>query len=352
VFGIILIVILFFVDNNFQIYMHKYFLTILYIISFFFCEAQKIEILTNHNKISIRGLSVVTNDIFWVSGSNGTVANSFDGGKTINWMKVKGYDSTDFRDIEAFNSVEAIIMGIGEPAVILKTRDGGTTWKKVYENKTTGMFLDAMEFWNQQSGIAIGDPINGNFFFTRTFDEGDTWMDVPTAKIPFAADGEACFASSGTNFRPFGNGEGIFITGGKKSRLYIRGKAIEIPIIQGTESTGANSIAINKKQKNIIIVGGDFTKKNDATDNCVLSNNKGKTFTKPTTAPSGYRSCVEFYSKSNAITCGLNGVDKTTDKGNNWMKISDESFHVCRKAKEGKTVYLAGGNGKIGKLVE
>ncbi len=317
----------------------------------FICEAQKIEILTNNNKISIRGLSVVTDNIFWVSGSNGTVGNSFDGGKTINWIKVKGYDSTDFRDIEAFNSVEAIIMGIGEPAVILKTRDGGSTWKKVYENNTKGMFLDAMEFWNQQSGIAIGDPIDGKFFFTRTFDEGETWKDVPSAKIPFAAEGEACFASSGTNFRSFGNGEGVFITGGKKSRFYVRGKAIEIPIIQGTESTGANSIAINKKQKNIIIVGGDFNKKVDNTDNCVLSNNKGKTFTKPITSPTGYRSCVEFYTKNKAITCGLNGVDITTDKGNNWIKISDESFHVCRKAKEGKTVYLAGANGKIGKLV-
>jgi Photosynthesis system II assembly factor YCF48 len=323
--------------------------SVLIIVSIF-CKAQKIEVLTTGNKISIRGLSVVTDNVFWVSGSNGTVGNSFDGGKTINWMKVKGYDSTDFRDIEAFSSVEAIIMGIGEPAVILKTIDAGKTWKKVYENKTKGMFLDAMEFWNPQSGIAIGDPIDGKFFFTRTFDEGNTWMDVPNAKIPVAIEGEACFASSGTNFRTFGNAEGVFITGGKKSRFFIRGNPVELPIIQGTESTGANSIAINKKQKNIIIVGGDFTKKEDVTDNCVLSNNKGKTFTKPTTPPSGYRSCVEFYSKSDAITCGLNGVDISKDKGNNWMKISDESFHVCRKAKEGKTVYLAGGNGKIGKL--
>lgn len=332
--------------------MIKYFFSILLFMGCcLFCEAQKIEVLSKGTKTSIRGLSVVTDDIFWVSGSNGSVGLSLNGGKDIKWMQVRGFDSTDFRDIEAFSSTEAIIMGISEPAYILKTIDAGQTWKVVYENKTKGMFLDAMEFWNPQSGIVIGDPINGKFFFTRTFDEGETWKDIPTEKIPIAADGEACFASSGTNIRSFGKKEAIFISGGKKSRLFIKEQQIEIPIVQGEESTGANSIAINLTQKNMIIVGGDFNKKDDKTNNCVLSADKGKTFTIPSKPPNGYRSCVEFITKSSAITCGLNGVDISLDKGINWKKISDEGFHVCRKAKDGKTVYLAGGNGKIGKLV-
>ena len=40
-------------------------------------------------------------------------------------------------------------MAVDAPAYILKTIDGGETWKIVYENKTDGMFLDAMEFWNE-----------------------------------------------------------------------------------------------------------------------------------------------------------------------------------------------------------
>jgi hypothetical protein len=306
--------------------------------------------LSTGTKTSIRGLSVVTDDIFWVSGSNGMVGLSTNGGKDIKWRQVKGMDSIDFRDIEAFSSTEAIIMGIGEPAYVLKTNDAGDTWKLVYENKTKGMFLDAMEFWNPQSGIIIGDPINGKFFFTRTFDGGNTWTDLPTAKLPTAYEGEACFASSGTNIRALDKDEAIFISGGKKSSLFIKDKAIVIPIIQGQESTGANSIAVTKK-RDIIIVGGDFTKKDARDSNCVLSKNKGKSFYSPTTYPTGYRSCVEFITLKKAITCGLNGVDISMDKGKNWKKISEEGFHVCRKAKEGTTVYLAGGNGKIGKLI-
>jgi photosystem II stability/assembly factor-like uncharacterized protein len=312
-------------------------------------HAQKVELLTRGTKTSIRGLSVVNDHIFWVSGSNGLVGNSFDAGKTINWMKVKGFDSTEFRDIEAFSSTEALIMAVGEPAYILKTNDAGANWKLVYTNKTKGMFLDAMEFWNQQSGIAIGDPINGKFFFTRTFDEGETWRDLPTAKTPEAVEGEACFASSGTNIRAFGKDQAIFVSGGKKSRVFIRNNKIEIPIIQGTESTGANSIAVNKK-KDILIVGGDFNQQNTTVNNCVWSHDKGKTFHHAAVPPNGYRSCVEFISKNTALTCGLNGVDISTDKGKTWKPVSTEGFHVCRKAKDGKTVYLAGSNGKIGKL--
>ena len=83
----------------------------------------------------------------------------------------------------------------------------------------------------------------------------------------------------------------------------------------------------------------------------MLSSNGCKTFTKPAVPPNGYRSCVEYYGKSNAITCGLNGVDITNNNGTDWTSISTESFHVCRKAKDGKKVYLAGSGGKVGVLI-
>jgi hypothetical protein len=43
--------------------------------------------------------------------------------------------------------------------------------------------------------------------------------------------------------------------------------------------------------------------------------------------------------------------DYSFDGGRNFYSISKEGFHVCRYARLGNTVYLAGGNGKIGKLV-
>src|SRR5262245_21835656 len=112
---------------------------------FSFAHSQKIEILTKGTKTSLRGLSVVNDNVVWVSGSSGMVGKTLDGGKNWTWMTVTGFEKTEFRDIEAFDAVSAVIMGIAEPAYILKTNDGGKTWKVVYENKGKGMFLDAME---------------------------------------------------------------------------------------------------------------------------------------------------------------------------------------------------------------
>jgi len=63
------------------------------------------------------------------------------------------------------------------------------------------MFLDAMEFWDNDSGIVLGDPINGKFFIAHSFDGGESWHEVPARELPQADSGEACFASSGTNVR-------------------------------------------------------------------------------------------------------------------------------------------------------
>ncbi len=312
---------------------------------------QQIKIINTGTKTSIRGLSVVNDKIIWVSGSNGMIGKSIDSGNTWKWIQVKGFEKNDFRDIEAFDENIAVIMGIDAPAYILRTIDGGETWKLVFENKTKGMFLDAMEFWNEQSGIVIGDPIDGKFFIARTFNGGNTWQNIPANKYPVADSGEACFAASGTNIRKFGNDAACFVTGGLRSRLFIKDKIIDLPILQGKETTGANSVAI-KNKKTFVIVGGDFNTPDSTNKNCIISNDGGNTWTYPLTPPFGYRSCVEYINNKQWITCGINGVDISNDDGYTWKWISQEGFNVCRKAKKGKNVFLAGGKGNIGKLYE
>lgn len=314
-----------------------------------------IIVLTQGTKTSLRGLSVVNDRVVWASGSNGTVAKSTDGGKTWKWLVVKGFEKRDFRDIEAFDATKAIIMAVDEPAFILKTVDGGATWKVVYENKTPGMFLDAMEFWNDQSGIVIGDPVKGKIFIARTFDEGNTWKEIPEAYKPAVDSGEAFFAASGTNVSVLDQDEAVMVSGGTRSRVFVRDGKVDIPIVQGKTTTGANSIAVMDKHSRkggstMIVVGGDFN--NPAADslNCIISHDRGKTWLHPIKGPRGYRSCVEYLSRKLAITCGLTGVDYSKDGGFTWIALSNEGFHTVRKAKNGKAVFLCGGNGKIGKL--
>lgn len=313
--------------------------------------AQSIKILNTNSKVSLRGLSVVNNKIIWASGSGGTVLRSVDAGETWENIVVLGYEKTDFRDIHGFDKNTAVIMGIDTPAVILRTSDGGKTWKQTYYNNTKGMFLDDMLFWNLQSGFVIGDPIDGHFFVARTFDGGKTWNEIPKNYMPLADSGEACFAASGTNAAEISKSELIFVSGGKISNLFIRDKKIKLPLLQGKETTGANAVAV-KNKKTYIIVGGDFMAKDDTTGNCAITNDGGKTFTTPQKNPAGYRSGIAYTGKNTWITCGLNGTDISKDGGSTFLPIDKTSFNAVKKAVRGKAVFFVGGNGRIGKLVE
>ena len=135
----------------------------------------KVEVIESGVKTSLRGLSVVNDNVVWVSGSNGMVGKTTNGGKNWKWVTVKGFEKADFRDIEAFDANTAIIMAIAEPAYILRTTNGGDSWKLVYENKTKGMFLDAMDFRDPKNGLVIGDPVDGRFFMANTTDAGNSW---------------------------------------------------------------------------------------------------------------------------------------------------------------------------------
>ena len=362
---------------------NKIYLLVLGIICYnaLLAQVPTIEILEQGRKTSIRGMSVVNNNVVWVSGSGGSVGKSLDGGKTWNWITVTGYEKSDFRDIEAFDDKTALIMGITQPAVILKTKDGGMSWRKVFEDTAKAAFFDAMAFeveGKDTTGMLIGDPIKKIQYVALAFTENeylewktpemndpdmyDTSYNNNNLHLASVAQGEAFFASSGTNIGLTNFVEmvpilGFVVSGGKKTSLmhYPIGHKYPIPMLSGKTSTGANSIAILKEKNKGVIVGGDFANDTLREGNMVLFNYNEKNFepifVKPTTLPHGYRSCVIYIDENNLITCGTSGVDISKDGGMNWELISKESFHVVQKAKNGNAVYLAGKGGRIAKLI-
>jgi hypothetical protein len=256
-------------------------------------------------------------------------------------------------------------MAVDQPAIILKTTDGGKNWKKVFEDTTTGMFLDAMHFEKVDGklvGMVVGDPIKNKIFYAKTFDGGDSWI-KPSKKelkyVPIVPDGEAMFASSGTNIAITNYSKDapwLVVTGGTKSRLkdFLNHSFNDsLPLLQGFSSAGANSIAFNNTIQKGVIVGGDFAHDTISRFNCILlaMENGNRTYTNPLIPPHGYRSCVVYLDNETLISCGTSGVDISTDGGIHWDLVSNESFHVVQKAKEGRAIYLAGGRGRIAKLI-
>ncbi len=340
----------------------------LFTVSGYSQQLPSVQILEDSINSSFRGLSVPSDEVVWVSGSNGTVGRSTDAGTTWKWMTVPGFEKRDFRDIEAFDSLTAIIMAVDNPADILKTMDGGKNWKVVFHKEEEGMFLDAMDFVGEK-GLCIGDPValtdstKKQIFILETTDAGNTWYYL--LNTPVAVSGESIFAGSGTNIWRMNHPSNAyrkysFITGGMASQIIViqQGRKLEqqvelIPLMKGKNSTGPFSMFTNRNKK-FYVTGGDYAEYWKDSANVVYSTNAGKTWKQ--SSVHGYRSCIIQVSKKTFITCGTNGVDISFNSCKTWQLIhgdgakGKDGFNVCAKSKTGKAVYFAG-TGRIGKLI-
>ena len=117
----------------------------------------------------LRGVSAVSDRVAWASGSASTVLRTEDGGLT--WKRiVVTADTVDFRDVDAPSEQTAYLLSIGNGAAsrIYKTINGGASWTLQFRNDDQRAFLDAMSFWDADHGIVIGDSIDRQFYVLTT----------------------------------------------------------------------------------------------------------------------------------------------------------------------------------------
>jgi photosystem II stability/assembly factor-like uncharacterized protein len=320
-----------------------------------FLSAQTIvNIQQGKQAASIRGMAVINDSIAWISGSKGAIAITHNGGKSWDWQQVKGFEKADFRAIEAFSDKEAIIMSSGTPALVLKTIDGGANWQVKYKNTDTSYFFDAMGFTDHLHGYILGDPVGNKFLIMETRDGGETWNIFKN--LPDALPGEAAFAASGTCLRV--NKDKLTIASGGTTSVELtlttRGSSAnswqqkKLPFPHQKASQGAFSVAINGSSE--VFVGGDYAndKRSDSVA-CYTVNSSSK-FIFPKQGPASFQSCVEYAGSDIFISTGTSGSNITMDGGKTWVKVDDNSFNVCGKAKHGKLILLAGNGGKTGIL--
>ncbi|MBS1488589.1 MAG: oxidoreductase [Bacteroidetes bacterium] len=307
-------------------------------------------------KSSFRALSVVNDHVAWVSGSKGWIGRTQNGGKSWTFRQVSNFESLDFRSLYAFDSLRCIAANAGSPAYIFLTTDGGKNWKAVYQNDHKEAFIDGLDFWNNEKGIAYGDPLQGKMLLIATHDGGTTWADLAENLRPELKPGEASFAASGTGIRCYDKKKVTITTGGKVSRLWTSHdngttwSVAELPLLQNVETGGAFSSAFWGKRG--VVVGGDFKNEAQTGKHIFCTDDRAKSWVLPLRPTRGLRECVEYLGKDNLIAIGPQGCDTTNDGGYNWYALSDEpGFHVVRQARQGKLI-VAAGNGKIAVIAQ
>jgi len=273
-------------------------------------------------------------------------------------FKHKTNDSTflAFRAIAVVNG-DLFALSIANPAKLYKLSRKAKQSKLVYQENNERVFYDAMDFWNDQEGIAIGDPTDDCMSIIITRDYGNTWQKIPCDRLPKVKDGEAAFAASDTNIAMVGDHTWV-ATGGKASRVLYspdKGSTWEVfdtPIVQGKATTGIYSIDFYDVN-NGFAIGGDYTMPDDTDANKIRTKDGGKTWEVVGNKQSpGYRSCIQYVPNSNAqqlVAVGFKGIDYSKDAGNTWLHLSDESFYTIRFLND-STAY-AGGKGRIAKLI-
>ena len=321
----------------------------------------EIKTLLQDSLMNVRALEI-EGDGFAFATSNGEIGGKdhvFVDGEKLEEAAVKTlqlrHDSLipNFRSIAITNKA-GFLISISAPSLLYKV--GKDSINLVYKENHPKAFYDSMDFWNDQEGIAIGDPTDDCMSIIITRDGGETWTKLSCNDLPKAKEGEAAFAASDTNISIVGDHTWV-ATGGKASRILYspdKGKTwdvFETPIIQGKETIGMYSIDFYD-ETNGFAIGGDYTKANDTLNNKIRTKDGGKTWQVVANGKGpGYRSCVQYIPNSNAkelVAIGFKGIDYSNDSGETWKHLSDEGFYTIRFLND--SVAYAAGNGRISKL--
>jgi len=285
---------------------------------------------------SIRAIEVVNDSTVWFAGSNGKYGRITNSVVEMDSIIFNDHP-LNFRSI-AFNGNNIFVLSIENPAVLFKIEPFNKKLdhiKIVYKEDHEKVFYDAMTFFDDQGGIAMGDPTNGCLSVILTSDGGNSWQKVNCKDLPKIMDGEAAFAASNSNIAVFEK-HAWLVTGGKKARVFYSknlGKkwdVFETPMIQGGKMTGIFSVDFYD-EKNGIIMGGDWEEKTNTTATKALTKDGGKTWKLiDNNSIPGYISCVKYVPETNGkklVAVSTEGIFYSNNEGTKWKKLSDEGFY-------------------------
>ena len=261
-----------------------------------------------------------------------------------------------FRDIEAFDASNAVILSIGpgEESRVYVTSNGGQSWTLAFVNEDLNAFYDCMAFFDRHRGLALSDPVQGRFRILATSNGGRSWRVLDT-EMPPALPGEFAFAASGQCITTAGGRDAFFGTGGDVvARVFHsgdRGQTWDVsstPIRSGP-SAGIFALAF-RDPRHGLASGGDFLLPAASPDALALTDDGGSTWQLVADAPDEYRSGAHWVNGQVAIIVGPSGSDASADAGQSWDRFDSGSFDTVDCA-GGWACWASGEQGRVAYLV-
>ena len=270
-------------------------------------------------------------------------------------VNTQKYDSIlpEFRAV-AQNSTDFFMLSIGNPALLYKTGDQGNM-ELVYKEEDEKVFYDAMTFWNDQEGIAVGDSMDGCLSIIITRDGGNSWKKIPCSYLPKSETGEGAFAASNTNIKVLGTMAWIATTHGNV--YYTNDKGVNWEVVKtpiSSEKTTQGIFSVDFYDENLgVVFGGDYTDPQINNGNKAVTTDGGKNWKLIADGKlPNFRSCVQFVPNSKGkslVAIGFEGIAYSHDTGETWNQLSDESFYTLRFMND--TIAYAAGKERIAKLI-
>ncbi len=308
----------------------------------------------------LQAVSVVDENVVWVSGHRATYTRTVDGGATWQAGVVPGPDTLQFRDVHAVDANTAYLLSAGpaDMSRIYKTVDAGQNWTLQFTSDVEEAFYDCMDFWDSDTGVAFSDAVGGRLIIIRTTDGGATWRPVPSDAIPAARGSEGGFAASGTCLVVHGKSTASIGTGaGDTARVITTTdlgntwSAVETPVVSGTGSSGILSLVFRDDQHGVAL-GGDISDTASYTQNIASTADGGVTWMvggRMAFSGAVYGAAYVPDTDRTLVAVGPQGAAYSIDDGSSWSSLDTLNYWAVGFA--GPTAgWAVGPDGRIMKI--
>jgi len=301
---------------------------------------------------SLRAICAIDANTLWVSGSQGQVYLSENGGSDWKAVPVPGCAETEFRSLHAWNEKRALVFDVSSQGRAFLTEDAGQSWEQVYTSPQKGAFFNSLKFANEKQGVAISDPVDEQVFILRTIDGGESWKRLENT--PLSQEGEINFAASNTCIEYLPSGDIFIVTGGSLARMLSsrdhgeNWNFVDTPVISGP-SAGLFSVNFFHRKRGLA-VGGDYNEPEREGVRAIYTKDGGKTWLQARNMPAAYRSCVISLGEKLSFALGKTGCDYSVNGGKDWIFIDSLNYYAGDAVEDGNLLFLAGSDGKVARV--